>query len=100
MPRGGPEKIDDRPSQIDGPPLPLKDDSSLRGVNSGAGWVANYDEGATQSAVLICGCVQQLPATQRVQELLITRGDWYSWIYLFRMLLRSDLTVVYLDTNQ
>ena len=28
---GGPEKIDDRPSQIDGPPLPLKNDSSLRG---------------------------------------------------------------------
>ena len=27
--RGGPEKIDDRPSQIDGPPLPLKNDSSL-----------------------------------------------------------------------
>ena len=29
MQRGGPEKIDDRPSQIDGPPLPLKNDSSL-----------------------------------------------------------------------
>ncbi len=26
---GGPEKIDDSPSQIDGPPLPLKNDSSL-----------------------------------------------------------------------
>ncbi len=29
MQGGGPEKIDDRPSQIDGPPLPLKNDSSL-----------------------------------------------------------------------
>ncbi len=28
--KGGPEKIDDRPSQIDGPPLPLENDSSLR----------------------------------------------------------------------
>ncbi len=27
--KGGPEKIDDRPSQIDGPPLPLKNDNSL-----------------------------------------------------------------------
>ncbi len=27
-----------------------------------------------QSAMLICGCVQQLPVTQRVQEILITRG--------------------------
>ncbi len=29
MQRGGPEKIDDRLSQIDGPPLPVKNDSSL-----------------------------------------------------------------------
>ena len=27
--KGGPEKIDDRPSQIDGPPLPVNNDSSL-----------------------------------------------------------------------
>ena len=30
MKRGGPEKIDDRPSQIDAPPLPVKNDSSLK----------------------------------------------------------------------
>ena len=29
---GGPEKIGDRPSQTDGPTLPLKNDSSLKRV--------------------------------------------------------------------
>ncbi len=30
MQRVGPEKIGDRPSQTDGPPLPVKNDSSLK----------------------------------------------------------------------
>ncbi len=37
--KGGPEKIGDRPSQTDGPPLPVKNDSSLKGEHSTTlGW--------------------------------------------------------------
>ena len=32
------------------------------------------EESIDQSAVLICGCAQQLPVTKRMQEFLITRG--------------------------
>ncbi len=77
------------------PPLVIK--------NSCTRWVARsdaivkgfptqttYNEGsADKSAMLICGCVQQLPATQRVHEFLITGGDTASLFLVGLFLLKS-----------
>ncbi len=47
---------------------------TLHGHLSSCYWECT-EESLGQSAMLICGCVQQLPVTQRVREILITRCE-------------------------